>query len=114
MDTDRIQQAVENAFIKIIPDALKINYDSKIDVSPEFKKAYAKINFEKVHARITALLEEELAQKIVNKVITEMGTDIKTLMSNATVRDDLRFLLRKGVESIMEKVKATPAEIEQG
>lgn len=107
MDTDRIQQAIEDAFIKIIrSDALKIDYNNKIDVSSEFKKAYAKINFEKVHARITELLEEELAQKIVNKVVTEMGTDIKTLMSNATVRDDLKFLLRKGIESIMEKVKA--------
>ena len=32
-------------------------------------------------------------------------TDIKQLMSNATVRDDLRFLLRKGVEEITKKVK---------
>jgi hypothetical protein len=26
-------------------------------------------------------------------------------MSNATVRDDLKFLMRKGVEAITEKVK---------
>ena len=51
-------------------------------------------------------LEEELAEKIVNKIITEMGTDIKRLMENNSIREDFRFLMRKGVEAIMEKVKA--------
>ena len=86
-------------------DAIKMNYDNKVDVSAEVRKAYAQINYTKVFARISELLEEELAQKIVNKIITEMGTDIKNLMSNATVRDDFRFLMRKGVEEIMQKAK---------
>jgi hypothetical protein len=107
MDTERIQQAVEDALIKMIRngDAFTIDYKDKINYGAEFKKAYAAIDFNRVHARITELLEEELAQKIVNKIITEMGTDVKNLMSNATVRDDLKFLMRKGVEAITEKVK---------
>ena len=107
METDRIQQAFEDALIKMIRsgEALKIDYNSKIDVGKELKKAYEMIDYNKVYARISELLEEELAQKIVNKIVTEMGTDIKNLMSNATVRDDFKFLMRKGVEKIMEKVK---------
>jgi hypothetical protein len=107
METERIQQAIENSIIKMIQsgDAIKMNYDNKVDVSAEVRKAYAQINYTKVFARISELLEEELAQKIVNKIITEMGTDIKNLMSNATVRDDFRFLMRKGVEEIMQKAK---------
>jgi len=107
METDRIQQAIENSIIKMIQsgDAIKMNYDNKVDVSAEVRKAYAQINYTKVFARISELLEEELAQKIVNKIVTEMGTDIKNLMSNATVRDDFRFLMRKGVEEIMQKAK---------
>ena len=107
METERIQQAIENSIIKMIQsgDAIKMNYDNKVDVSAEVRKAYAQINYTKVFARISELLEEELAQKIVNKIITEMGTDIKNLMSNATVRDDFRFLMRKGVEERMQKAK---------
>ena len=107
METDRIQQAIENSIIKMIQsgDAIKMNYDNKVDVSAEVRKAYAQINYTKVFARISELLEEELAQKIVNKIVTEMGTDIKNLMSNATVRDDFRCMLRKGVEEIMQKAK---------
>jgi hypothetical protein len=110
METERIQQAIENSIIKLIQsgDAIKINYDSKVDVSAEVRKAYSQIDYSKVFARIRELMEEELAQKIVNKIVTEMGTDIKTLMSNATVRDDFRFLMRKGVDEIMQKVKSAP------
>lgn len=107
METERIQQAFENAMIDMIRkgDAFKLAYDNRLDISKELRKAYEMIDYNKVYTRISQLLEEELAQKIVNKIITEMGTDIKQLMSNATVRDDLRFLLRKGVEEITKKVK---------
>lgn len=107
MDTTRIEQALENGLVEVIKkgDVFNIPYQNKIDASSELRKAYQRIDYTKVHARITELLEEELAQKVVNKIITEMGTDIKKLMENATVRDDFRFLMRKGVEEIMKKVK---------
>jgi hypothetical protein len=107
MNTDRIEQALEVGLIKQIQsgDVFKLGYDSKIDASAELKQAYKNIDFQKVYARITELLEEELAQKIVNKIITEMGTDIKALMCNNEIREDFKYLMRKGVEAIMEKVK---------
>ena len=107
MDTTRIDQALENGLVEVIRkgDVFTIPYQNKIDASAELRKAYEKIDYGKVHARITELLEEELARKVVNKIITEMGTDIKKLMENATVRDDFRFLMRKGAEEIMKKVK---------
>jgi hypothetical protein len=41
METERIQQAIENSIIKMIQsgDAIKMNYDSKVDVSAEVRKA---------------------------------------------------------------------------
>ncbi len=107
MESQKIINAIESAMVKAIVsgDVFKIPYDSKIDVSAEMRQAYKNIDYSKVYARITGLLEEKLAQKVVNKVITEMGTDIKKLMSNNEIRDDFKFLMRKGVETIMEKVK---------
>lgn len=115
METERIQQAVENAMIKAIQsgDLFKIEYNSRIDIAHELRKAYERIDYKRVYERITALLEEELAQKIVNKIVTEMGTDIKQLMCNATVRDDFRYLMRKGVEEIMQKVKSAPQDTKE-
>ena len=107
METERLQQAFEDAILKMIRsgDVLKLDYNSKIDVSNELRKAYERIDYTKVYARMTELFEEELAQKIVNKVITEMGTDIKNLMSNSSVREDFKFFMRKGVEEIMKKIR---------
>ena len=103
----RIHQELENGIVKSIKkgDVFKIPYASQIDISPEMKQAYANIDFAKVYVEITALLEKELAQKVVNKIITEMGTDIKKLMSHNEIREDFKYLMRKGVDAIMEKVK---------
>lgn len=107
MISEKIMQAVENGMVKAIQNGeiFKIPYDSKIDLSDEMRKAYRAIDYERVYAEITVLLEKELAQKIVNKVITEMGNDIKKLMSNNEIREDFKYLMRKGVEHIMNKVK---------
>ena len=107
MNTERINQAVEDGLIEKIRkvDVFELPYNDRINVSAELKQAYKNIDYKKVYEHITELLEQELAQKIVNKIVTEMGTDIKKLMENATIRDDLRCLLRKGVEDIIGKVK---------
>jgi hypothetical protein len=107
MDTNRIEQAIENGLVEKIRkgDLFEVPYNERVNIGPELRKAYERIDYNKVYARITELLEEELARKVVNKIITEMGTDIKKLMENATVREDFRFLMRSGVTEILKKVK---------
>jgi hypothetical protein len=107
IDTMKIEKAFETAIIKMIQngEALKLPFDKRIDISNELHSALSAIDYDRVRSNITELLETELAQKIVNKIVTEMGNDIKKLMENATIRDDFRFLLRKGVETILERVR---------
>ncbi len=107
MNGERIEQAMENAIVDMVRkgEPFKIDYNNKIDISQELKTAYKNIDYAKVYALVTEKLQEELAEKIVNKIVTEMGTDIKRLMENNSIREDFRFLMRKGVEAIMEKVK---------
>jgi hypothetical protein len=107
MESKILMEALERGILKSIQsgEVFKIPYDSKIDMSKELRQAYSNIDYVKVYAKITELLEEELARKVVNKVITEMGTDIKNLMSNNDIREDFKYLMRRGVETIMGKVK---------
>lgn len=106
MESERIMDAMEQGIVKAIHngDLFKIPYDQKIDVSKEMRRAYEKIDYARLEIKIIEALEEELARKIVNKVVTEMGTDIKKLMCNPNIRDDFRFMLRKGVEDILGRV----------
>jgi hypothetical protein len=112
MNRDKIADAVEVAIVKAIQngDFFKTDYQSRIDLTPELVKTYKAIDYDKIYAKMGELLEEEIARKIVNKIITEMSVDIKKLMANATVRDDLRFFMRKGVERILSKVSENPQE----
>jgi|WetSurMetagenome_2_1015567.scaffolds.fasta_scaffold71831_4 hypothetical protein len=107
INTSRLEQAVIDGMVKMIQSgsAVTIDYDKRIDCSAELLEAYKNINHEKVMHEVTELLEHELAKKIVDKITTEMGTDIKKLMENATVREDLRFMLRKNVEDFLNKIK---------
>ncbi len=86
-------------------DFFQNNYSDRIDVMPLVKNVYKKIDSNRLEALIINNLEQVLAKKIVDKLVTEMGTDIKNLMGNASVRDDFRFFLRTGVQEILDRVK---------
>lgn len=107
IDEKRIIQALENALVNAVNkgEAFTIAYQNRTDISPQLNEAFKRINFERVIDLVVARMEEELAEKMVNKIITEMGTDIKKLMENNSTREDFRFLLRKGVEEILGRVK---------
>jgi hypothetical protein len=106
MESQKILDAMEEGIVKAIRsgEPFNIPYQAKISVSDQIAAAYKQIDFTRVQAQIVQCLEEELARKVVNKVITEMGTDIKKLMCNAEIRDDFRYLLRKGMEELLGRV----------
>lgn len=86
-------------------ECFKHNYNSRLDLTEFYQKLQSEINFDNVRKHLVNELEKEIATKIVNKLITEMGTDIKQLMGKPQVRDDFRFMLRTQVEKILEKLK---------
>ena len=45
-----------------------------------------------------------MADKIANKLITEYSNDIKQIMSNKELREDLRFYARDKIKAIVENV----------
>ena len=105
MDLNRIEQAIENKVIDSIARGTVMEMPYRlIDGTPYVKKAFEKIDMDKVMEEVTERLQHEIAEKIVNKVVTEMGTDIKELMSHKEIRDDFKYMLRKNVDLIFEKI----------
>ena len=107
LNEKRIMQAIEDSIVKKIKsgDVLTLNYQERVDYSPYLKDAYKKVDYERVMKLITENLEEVIAEKVVNKIVTEMGNDIKALMCKAEIREDFKYFLRSGVETILGKVK---------
>ena len=99
---DLIQKKIINDISR--QDLIKINYDNRYEVPYEvLKERYEKIDIEKVKEKITSRLEEEM-DKIVNKIITEFSNDIKQIMCNRELREDLRYYMRTKIEEINDKV----------
>lgn len=68
-------------------------------------ECYNNMDIDKIKEKITARLEEEVAEKIVNKLLTEYSNDVKQIMSNTELREDLRSILRskiKETKSLLE------------
>lgn len=100
---DLIQKKIINDISK--QDLIKINYNNRYEVSYEIlKECYEKIDIEKVKEKIISRLEEEMADKIVNKMVTEFSNDIKQIMCNRELREDLRYYMRIKIEEINDKV----------
>ena len=69
MNTERIEQALENGIVEMIRkgEAFGLPYDKRIDISEELQQAYRNIDYNKVYKKVTEELEKALAEKIVKR-----------------------------------------------
>jgi hypothetical protein len=107
MDENRILQAIEDSIVTTIRNGeiFQFKYDERINILPFAKTIFEKLDVKRIESLVIAQMEEVVAEKIVNKFVTEMGTDIKTLFQSATIREDLRFYMRKNVEKMLEAIQ---------
>lgn len=111
MDLSKLQeQMIEAMHASVVKEikkgfVFKNNYDDRPDLSVLVNRLYGELDYEKIKEYMKENLEREIAKKVVDKLIAEMSTDIKQLMSHSTVREDLRFFLRSGMQKILDAVK---------
>jgi len=107
MNNERIMQEVENSIIRILQsgDLFTIPYSDKINISKEMNDIYSKLDKDRIVELVKKQIEENIATKIVNAFATEMGNDLKSLYSNKTIREDLKYSMRKNIELVIEKLK---------
>jgi hypothetical protein len=83
----------------------QIAYAERIDLMPIAKTIFGKLDMERIKSLVIAQMEEVVAEKVVNKFVTEMGTDMKKLFENVTIREDIRFFMRKNIEKMLDAIK---------
>jgi hypothetical protein len=107
MDENRIMQAIEDSIISTIRkgEIFQLSYNERIDLMPYAKIIFGKLDMKRIEALVIAQMEEVVAEKVVNKFVTEMGTDMKKLFENATIREDIRFHMRKNIEEMLNAIK---------
>lgn len=99
----QVQQAVEQTVIGQLRDGKGVHlpYDA-VKISPEFiRECWALVDQNKIKQEIAALLEQEFARRVVNKLETEVANDIKQVLSCKESRERVRAYIRENINSLV-------------
>lgn len=87
---DSMVAAVRNGLFTVAPD-----YTRRTIVDPAIlTEIYAKVDRARVVALVVEKAEERMADNIYNAMSHELSTDVKKILSNTELREDLRAILR--------------------
>lgn len=104
-----IQQAVRDSLVKLIRsgDWLKLDYSAKLPIDAAFlRRVQNSVNLDNVLAKLTENIEARIADAIFNAMATEIATDVKKIMSNTELREDMRAVLRAKIRDVAEAIKS--------
>jgi hypothetical protein len=99
-----VKKAAEKAVLNMISkgDWLNADYNSRFRVPKEWiQKCWESIDKDKLQEHFARRVEEELANRMVNHMATEIATDVKHILSDKERRESLRALARNHMEAIM-------------
>lgn len=101
-------QRIRNSIIKSLEktELISINYNDRIPLPRNIiQEVYQSLDIEIIKQKLKERLEEELANKIANSLITEFSNDVKQIMSNKELREEMRAYTREKIKSITDKLE---------
>lgn len=99
-----VKAAAEKAVLKIIAEGSWVapDYANRFKMPAEMMADIWKmVDVEKLKQKMAARLEEELADRIINKMAEEISTDVKQILSVKERREALRHIAREHMDTIM-------------
>lgn len=102
----KIKQAAENAVLKFVSEGnnwLAPDYHNRFKIPSEWViECWNLVDAEKVRAQVAAKIENELAERMVNHIASELATDIKQILSVKERREMLRSIARNHMDEVMK------------
>lgn len=93
----QLAQSIQHTVIDFIRkgDWLKLDYGAKINLdSAWLKNMHDQVDMNQVMQIVRSQVEQKMADNIMNSMATEIGHDIKSIMSNQELREDIRSSIR--------------------
>ncbi len=100
---EEINEAVRRAVLKELSGGswLRVEYGKCPTISgATLRKAYERIDMDNVIALVAEGLERKVADKILASLATELGNDVKSIMSNRELREDCRAVIRSKIRGL--------------
>jgi hypothetical protein len=102
--TSRLVDQIERSVLKKIGSGewLQIDYKDRISIDVELlKDVYASLDMGRVKSILTDKLHNHIADKILNSIAAEIATDVKQILSQKELREDVRATLREKVREVV-------------
>lgn len=104
---ERIIEAVENAVIHDIGRYNTVQFKKFILPDDVIEDVYRHVDMKKIKQYLTENIEQLIAKKIVDSMMTEVATDVKQIVATKAIREDMRYYLRQKMEQAMRGVADT-------
>lgn len=95
-------QAFQNAIVSFLQkgDWMKVDYAARINIDAAWLRAmHARVSMDTVMELVKTQVEQRIADGIINAMVTEIATDVKSIMCNRELREDIRGVLRAKIRA---------------
>lgn len=93
----KLAETMERTLVDFIAKGewLKMDYNARINIDAELlRRAHAAVDFSRVLGLVGAAIEQRMADTIMNSMATEVANDVKSIMGNKELREDIRAIIR--------------------
>lgn len=100
---ETLQQAIQHTVIDFIRKGewMKLDHNAKINIdSAWLRKMHSMVDMDTVMKLVATQVEQRICDGIINSMTTEIATDIKSIMSNKELREDLRSVIRTKIREV--------------
>lgn len=88
-------------------DWFTINWNQKLPIDTAFlRQMHASIDMNRVMDLVREQVETKIADGILNSMVQEVSNDIKSIMCNRELREDVRSVIRAKIREVESAVKA--------
>lgn len=99
----QLVEAVQQSVLKMVRDnALVVpDYAQRAKVPhAKVQALYDSVDWDRVNELCLSRIEERCADHLLNAMATEMATDVKQVLSNKELREEVRSFIRGGINRI--------------
>lgn len=99
----QLTEAVQQSVLKMVRngDLVLPEYSARAKIPPaKVQELYDAVDWGRVREKVLAEIESAVADKILNAMATEMATDVKQILSNKELREEVRGFIRAGVKRV--------------
>lgn len=104
----QVKDLAEKAILKIFKEGYWVmpDYKNRVQLDSDFmQEAWEMVDKDKIREQLKILLEKELAQRIVNHMAAEIGTDVKKVLNREGIRERIRTVIEDNFKDLMKDEK---------